>query len=1472
MKGISALGRATALILAWALMMTGPAFGQAGIIPLGTLGGILVTPTAINNSGVVVGFSDLADGQTQHAFIFSGGAQGTIRDLGTLGGTNSYAFGIDDSGNIVGISDLESGDASKAFLIAGGGGMSALDTIYQSLLVPQAGDTGFDDLDPLSLFTYGTNLSSGAIAISPTGQIGSSADYITDEIGVQVEPDYLLEGQTLNPINGPTTESFSEVHAVNASGEFVGESHLENDVTHAFLCSNGSKQDLGALGSNGNSSYAYGINSSGDIVGESVVDSGATHAFFYDGSMHDLGTLNDVAGNSTAAGINSSGMVVGTTVSNGFFGLSAFMYTQANGMKTLDSLYPSLLVSFGSGQVGFVSLTTATAINDSGEITGTGIYYDGTTLVDRAYLLIPGVRNGSVQVTIEPQGARDAGAQWQLDGTGELHSSGDVVDNIPAGSHTITFTDVDGFATPPPQAIDVVANETTPATGTYTEQSGSLQVTITPQDAIDHGAQWQLDGAGPLHNSGDIVPDIPTGSHTVTFTDVDGYTTPDPQTVTIMADQTAQAEGDYIEQTGSLQVTLLPDAVNGLGAQWQVDGVFYHSGDIASNLKVGAHTVTFTDVANYTTPASFAVTIVEDVTTPATGTYVLIPPATGSLHVLLFTPDAVAAGAQWQVDSMGWQNSDTIASGLSPGLHTLTFSDVPGYDTPAPQVVTIASNTTTEATGTYVLQVGSLQVFIAPPEAISAGALWQVDGGPLHNSGDIVGGLVPGLHLVSFTDVSGYTTPASQTVTITNGGVTMTTGTYVIATGSLQVTITPPGAITAGAMWELNGGTPLASGTIVSGLSPGTYTVTFTDASGYTTPGSQTVTIVAGATTPATGVYVAVVSSGAIQVTLSPVGAVTAGAMWQLNGGTPQSTGTILGGLAPGTYTVSFTAVAGYVTPGNQSVTVTSGVTSLVTGVYTPVVSAGSLKVTIVPAGAVAAGATWSVNGGSPQTSGTTLGLPPGTYSLSFSTIAGYTTPTTTTVTISSNALTTITGTYVMPGTSGSLMVTLNPVAAVLGGAKWQLNGGTLQASGTTLAGLAPGTYTVSFTTVSGYVTPSPRTVVIVANQTRIVSAVYAVNAPTSSVLVNLAPAGAISAGATWQLDGGLAQASGTTLTGVGVGPHTVSFTPAAGYTTPPSQTVTVSAGVTATATGTYAVNPTTFAIALASSPLSGGAVSGAGTFAINSTCTVTANPAGGYFFTNWTENGAVVSTSASYAFVLTANRNLVAHFVSVGAPVITSAAGTTFAAGELNTFNVTATGGPGLTFSATGALPDGVTLDAQSGLLSGTPMNLSGGTYVLGVQAANGFGTGAVQTFTLIVTPQVADFVAWQNAYGITTQPGDLLQPDGVPSLLKYFYDIDPTQPMTASDRAALPALGFDTTTQPGTTYLALTYRQYARLTGVTVVLQLSTDLVNWTTVAPDINAQTAVDPATGDPMIETGIEVPQPSNMFLRLQVTTP
>ena len=83
-----------------------------------------------------------------------------------------------------------------------------------------------------------------------------------------------------------------------------------------------------------------------------------------------------------------------------------------------------------------------------------------------------------------------------------------------------------------------------------------------------------------------------------------------------------------------------------------------------------------------------------------------------------------------------------------------------------------------------------------------------------------------------------------------------------------------------------------------------------------------------------------------------------------------------------------------------------------------------------------------------------------------------------------------------------------------------------------------------------------------------------------------------------------------------------------------------------------YASAPTSIAlktvpynVTLSASPVAGGTVTGGGTYDMGASVTVTATPADGYTFVNWTENGSQVSTDASYTFIATADRTLTANF-----------------------------------------------------------------------------------------------------------------------------------------------------------------------------------------------------------------------------------
>jgi hypothetical protein len=76
-------------------------------------------------------------------------------------------------------------------------------------------------------------------------------------------------------------------------------------------------------------------------------------------------------------------------------------------------------------------------------------------------------------------------------------------------------------------------------------------------------------------------------------------------------------------------------------------------------------------------------------------------PASGSLRVTIYPPEAVSAGARWRVDGGDWNSSGYTQNGLSVGNHLLEFNTLPGWIKPTSQTVTINNNQTTETSGDY---------------------------------------------------------------------------------------------------------------------------------------------------------------------------------------------------------------------------------------------------------------------------------------------------------------------------------------------------------------------------------------------------------------------------------------------------------------------------------------------------------------------------------------------------------------------------------------------------------------------------------------------------------------------------------------------------------------------------------------------------------------------------------------------------
>ena len=156
-----------------------------------------------------------------------------------------------------------------------------------------------------------------------------------------------------------------------------------------------------------------------------------------------------------------------------------------------------------------------------------------------------------------------------------------------------------------------------------------------------------------------------------------------------------------------------------------------------------------------------------------------------------------------------------------------------------------------------------------------------------------------------------------------------------------------------------------------------------------------------------------------------------------------------------------------------------------------------------------------------------------------------------------------------------------------------------------------------------------------------------------------------------------------------------------------------------------FVEGPSSYTISASANPSNGGTVSGGGTYSLGATCTLVATANSGYSFTNWTENGTVVSTNASYSFTVTDNRTLVANFTATSVNYI---------------INVSANPSNGGTVTGGGSYQQGATCTV-------TATANENYTFVNWTKDGNMVSTNATYSFTVIETASyVANFSSNEN------------------------------------------------------------------------------------------------------------------------------
>ena len=566
---------------------------------------------------------------------------------------------------------------------------------------------------------------------------------------------------------------------------------------------------------------------------------------------------------------------------------------------------------------------------------------------------------GSVRYVLSP--AEVAGsATWKINGTN--YASGAVAE-VPSGTYTVTFGAVTGYAAPASQTVVVDAEETVERTAEYTEKPGNLTVKMNPTNvAAVVAAHWFADGGS--YTNGEKAALRP-GTHTVTFEAVAGYTAPAATNVTIESSKSYTRTVTYVGAPGNVTYTLTPNT-----GSWKINGETYASGAVAE-VPAGNYTVSFGALTGYTLPSNQTVTVTAGQTLNGTASY--------SVKQVPLTVKLTPSNATWNVEGGTYASGTAVR--LDPGEHAVTFNAVAGYETPAATNVTLNVGSSGKTVSVkYDGLPGDVTYTLTPPEGT-----WKIAG--TTNESDEVASVPAGEYTVTFGTVKGYTSPASQTIEVTPNGMYRGTAEYEVKQVPLTVKLAPTNnaELQVSARWSIEGISGVHTNAEKVSLDPGTYTVTCTDVSGWTTPAATNVTLNVGASSK-TITLTYKVAPGRVTYTLMP-----SEATWTINNKTYNSGETAE--VPAGTYSVTFNALEGYTAPAAQSVTVAAGEEVSRSASYTALPA--TLTVTLSPSSA-----RWTVNGSS-YASGATATLSAGTYTVSFGAVSGYVTPVAQSVTLS---------------------------------------------------------------------------------------------------------------------------------------------------------------------------------------------------------------------------------------------------------------------------------------------------------------------------------------------------------------------------------------------------------------------------------------------------------------------------------------
>jgi|GEM_PF-728205 len=749
------------------------------------------------------------------------------------------------------------------------------------------------------------------------------------------------------------------------------------------------------------------------------------------------------------------------------------------------------------------------------------------------------------------------------------------------------------------------------------------------------------------------------------------------------------------------------------------------------------------------------------------------------------TPGASAGGSY----AITLHGINGFAPDASQGF-TITVDQAPAVTSGSTHTFTVGS-----AGSTTITITGYPDSTITESGSLPSGVTFTDNGDDTATLAGTPAAATGGTYTFTITSANGVGSDATQNYTLTidqapsitsANNSTFTVGSTasfaVTASGFPAPTYSETGALPSGI--TLNSTTGALSGTPATNTG-GTYALTLTATNSVGSDATQSFTLTideAPSVSSTNHATFTVGSAGSDTITTTgfPIGAITesgslpSGVTFMDNGdgtatlaGTPDAaTGT--------TYAITLTATNGIGSDATQNFTLTVGqapaITSANNATFT-VGSAGSFTVTttgfpattITKSGSLPSGVTLTDNGdGTATLAGTPAASTGGTFTLTLTAANGVGSDATQSFTLTVDqapAITSVNHTTFTVGSAGTYTITTTgfPTTAITksgslpSGVTLTDNGdGTATLAGTPAAATG-GTFVITLTAANSVGSNATQSFTLTVHQAPAITSAatqsYAIGSgghfivhSTGFPTATITESGSLPSGVTFVDEGnGTAQINGTPAVGSG-GVYVMTITASNGTSPNAMQTFTLTVYGAPTITnasstnfivgdaGSFTFHSTGYPVAALAEI---GALPTGVTFTDNGdgTATLAGTPSGGQegTYSLSIDAGNNIGTDAIQSFTLNVRLT----------PTITSANNTTFTTGSAGSFTVQTTGLPNAAITESGSLPSGVTLTDNgdgTATLAGTPDATTGGTYVITLNASNGFSPDGTQSFTLTV------------------------------------------------------------------------------------------------------------------------------------------